>query len=69
MVRDGCGFLKRATETAAERVSTETAISGIKVTPTPALTICTRVDSEFASNSSRGEECILQNDSAWSRKQ
>ena len=39
MVREGCGFLKRATDTDAERVSTATAISGIKVTPMPALTI------------------------------
>src|SRR5262249_60907684 len=42
MVRDGCGFLKRATDTAAERGSTETAISRIKVTPAPAVTPCTR---------------------------
>jgi hypothetical protein len=39
MVREGCGFLKRVTDTDAERVSTATAISGIKVTPMPALTI------------------------------
>src|SRR6266568_4439218 len=39
MVREGCGFLKRATDTEADRVSTGTAISGIKVTPIPALTI------------------------------
>ena len=70
MVRDGCGFLKRATDTAAERVSTATAISGIKVTPMPALTICTSVDSELASSTSRGSaDCVLQNDSACSRKQ
>ena len=37
MVREGCGSLKRATDTDAERVSTATAISGIKVTPMPAL--------------------------------
>ena len=39
MVREGCGFLKLVTDTDAERVSTATAISGIKVTPMPALTI------------------------------
>jgi hypothetical protein len=69
MVRDGCGLLKRATETVAERVSTATAISGIRVTPMPAPTICTSVDSELASSTSRGGDCMLQNDSAWSRKQ
>ncbi|MEH2490345.1 hypothetical protein V1280_006284 [Bradyrhizobium sp. AZCC 2230] len=36
----------------------------------PALTIWTSVDSEFASSISRGgADCMLQNDSAWSRKQ
>src|SRR5262249_56510139 len=65
MVREGCGSLKRATDTDAERVSTGTAISGIKVTPMPALTIWTSVDSEFASSTSRGsDDCILQNDKA-----
>ena len=65
MVREGCGFLKRATDTDAERVSTATAISGIKVTPMPAPTICTSVDSELASSTSRGgDDCMLQNDSA-----
>src|ERR1700730_9299490 len=65
MVREGCGCLKRATDTDAERVSTATAISGIKVTPMPALTICTSVDSELASSTSRGgAECMLQNDRA-----
>ena len=39
MVREGCGFLKRATDTDADCVSTVTAISGIRVTPMPALTI------------------------------
>src|ERR1700692_4154727 len=39
MVREGCGFLNRQTDTDAERVSTATAISGINVTPMPALTI------------------------------
>ena len=39
MVREGCGFLKRATDTDARRVSTATAISGIKVTPMPVETI------------------------------
>ena len=43
IVREGCGFLKRATDTEAERVSTATAISGINVTPIPALTIWTSV--------------------------
>src|SRR6266481_5971025 len=47
MVREGWGFLNRATDTEADRVSTGTAISGIKVTPMPALTIWTSVDSEF----------------------
>jgi hypothetical protein len=65
IVREGCGLLKRATDTEAERVSTATAISGIKVTPMPALTIWTSVDRELPSNSSRGRtECILQNDRA-----
>jgi hypothetical protein len=65
MVRDGLSCLNRATETDAERVSTATAISGIKVTPMPALTIWTSVDSELASNNSRGgTDCILQNDRA-----
>src|SRR5579872_709768 len=65
MVREGCGFLKRATDTEAERVSTASAISGIKVTPIPAPTIWTNVDSELASSISRGgEDCMLQNDSA-----
>src|SRR6266478_6790615 len=62
MVREGCGFLNRATDTEADRVSTGTAISGIKVTPMPALTIWTSVDSEFASSISRGcNDCVLQN--------
>jgi len=39
IVRDGFSILKRVMDTDAERVSTATAISGIKVTPTPALTI------------------------------
>ena len=39
IVRDGLGFPNRASETAAERVSTATAISGISVTPIPAPTI------------------------------
>ncbi len=70
MVREGCGFLKRATDTEAERVSTATAISGIRVTPIPALTIWTRVEREFASSISLGgEDCILQNERAWPRKQ
>ena len=57
--------MKRVTDTGAERVSTAIAISGIKVTPMPALTICTRVDSELASSISRGsDDCILQNDRA-----
>ena len=65
MVRDGCGSAKRATETDAEQVSMETAISGINVTPIPALTIWTSVDNELASITCRGNgECILQNDKA-----
>src|SRR5262249_38111073 len=65
MVRDGWGSLKRATDTDAERVSTATAISGIKVTPMPALTICTSVDSELASSAScGGDDRILQNERA-----
>src|SRR5271154_3658359 len=65
MVREGWGSLKRATDTVAERVSTATAISGIKVTPMPALTIWTSVDKELASSASRGsDDCILQNDRA-----
>ena len=47
MVRDGFGPLKRAMDTGAERVSTATAISGINVTPIPAPTIWTSVDSEL----------------------
>src|SRR5262245_43904892 len=62
MVREGCGSLKRATDTEPECVSTATAISGINVTPIPALTICTSVDSELASSTSRGsDDCIWQN--------
>ena len=65
IVRDGCGGLNRATETEAERVSTATAISGINVTPMPALTIWTSVDKELPSSNSRGSaEFMLQNDSA-----
>src|SRR5215831_6593853 len=64
-VREGCGFLRRATDTEAERVSTATAISGIKVTPMPAPTICTSVDRELASSVSRGgEDCMLQKERA-----
>ena len=47
IVREGCGLLKRAKDTGAERVSTATAISGIKVTPMPAPTIWTSVDGFF----------------------
>lgn len=65
IVREGWGSLKGATDTDAERVSTGTAISGIKVTPMPALTIWTSVDRELASSASRGgDDCISQNDSA-----
>jgi hypothetical protein len=65
MVREGCGFLKRATDTDAERASTAVAISGINVTPMPALTIWTSVDRELASSMSRGSaDFMLQNDSA-----
>ena len=53
MVREGCGSAKRAMETCAERVSIGTAISGIRVTPMPAPTICTRVDRELPSSNSR----------------
>ena len=49
MVREGCGAGRRATETVAERVSIGTAISGMSVTPIPAPTICTSVDSELPS--------------------
>ena len=65
MVREGLGVLNREMDTGAERVSTPTAISGIKVTPIPALTICTSVESELPSSKSRGRaECRLQKDSA-----
>jgi len=65
IVRDGCGLWKRTADTDAERVSTATAISGINVTPMPALTICTSVESELPSISSRGSaDCILQKDRA-----
>ena len=70
IVRDGFGLSKRVMETDAERVSTATAISGIKVTPIPAPTIWTKVDRELASSVSLGRaECMSQNDRAWSRKQ
>ena len=66
----GCGGWNRSMETDAERVSTSTAISGISVTPMPAPTICTSVDSELPSSSSRGAAVRrLQKDNAWSRKQ
>ena len=69
-VRAGCGSANRARDTSAERVSTSAAISGIRVTPMPAPTICTRVDSELPSRVSRGRaERIWQKDRAWSRKQ
>ena len=45
MLRVGAGVSKRATETGAERVSIPTAICGISVTPMPAPTICTSVES------------------------
>ena len=65
MVRDGLGAAKREIATSADRVSMATAISGINVTPIPALTICTSVVSELQSSSSRGlVEGMLQNDSA-----
>lgn len=57
-------------ETGAERVSTGTAISGISVTPIPAPTICTSVESELPSMISRGRaEPMRQKESACSRKQ
>ena len=37
MVREGSGASKRASDTSAERVSTGTAMSGINVTPIPAI--------------------------------
>ena len=63
--RRGCGSRNRATETAAERVSTVTAISGIRVTPIPTPTICTNVESELPSSISRGcDEGMSQKESA-----
>ena len=47
----------RAIDTAADRVSTGTAISGISVTPIPAPTICTKVDRLLPSSNSRGAAC------------
>ena len=65
IVLEGRGLLKRARDTDAERVSTATAISGIKVTPMPALTNCTNVDRELPSSNSRGRaERMSQNDKA-----
>ena len=62
MVREGRGGSKGNTDTDAERCSTASAISGIKVTPIPALTICTNVDSELPLMRSRGEaDLVLQN--------
>ncbi len=70
IVRDNCGFFEAGTETEVTLVSIGTAISGIMVTPMPALTICTSVDKELPSSSSRGRaECRLQKDSVYSRKQ
>lgn len=54
MERTGAGASKREIETCAERVSRGTAISGMSVMPMPALTICTSVDSELPSMTSRG---------------
>ena len=52
-------------DTPADRVSTGTAISGIRVMPIPAPTIWTSVDKELAFNTSRGgAEGMLQNESA-----
>jgi len=53
MLRAGGGESNREMETRAERVSTGTAISGMSVTPMPAPTICTSVDSELPSMISR----------------
>lgn len=65
IVREGWGDWNREIETSAERCSTDTAISGIKVMPMPALTIWTNVDSELPSMTSRGRvDPILQNDKA-----
>ena len=49
MVRAGRGWARRATATGADRVSIATAISGMSVTPIPAPTIWTRVESELPS--------------------
>lgn len=65
IVREGWTPLKWATDTDAERVSTAIAISGMSVTPSPASTICTKVDRDVASKVPRDELVfILQNDNA-----
>lgn len=65
MVRWGCGGLNREMLTLVDRVSTATAISGIRVTPIPALTIWTSVVNDEPSSNSRGcEKGRLQNDNA-----
>ncbi|MNY35035.1 hypothetical protein D3C86_1694170 [compost metagenome] len=70
MVRDGRGSASRNTETVDCRVSISTAICGMSVTPMPAPTICTRVESEEPSISTRGGALVvLQKESAWLRKQ
>lgn len=65
MVRLGLGLGKRSIDRFAERVSSATAISGNRVSPIPAPTICASVDSELPSMICRG---LLapnwQNDSA-----
>ena len=63
--RAGAGAARRATDTAAERVSTESAISGKSVTPIPAPTICVSVASDDPSITVRGvTPPTLQNSSA-----
>lgn len=54
--RDGRGLASLCSATRADRVSTGTAISGTSVTPMPALTICTSVESDDPSIMSRGAD-------------
>ena len=54
--RPGLGSGSRCSTTGAERPSTSAAISGISVTPIPAPTICTSVESELPSIRSRSGE-------------
>ena len=65
IMREGRGAASRATVTGAAFASIATAICGIRVTPMPAPTICTSVESELPSIMSRATEGdILQKDSA-----